>query len=268
MSSTLAILLARTRTAIVVLILGFLFADARWEILPGPFFVTWLAGIVLILATQRSGTLRRAPIPVHLPVAGRWMAYNSPATRVPSHGLQSHGQTYAIDFVADPSGGTRPSFSWLPIARPPRDYPGYGLPVYAPIAGTVARVHDRARDHLSRTSPLGVLYMFTIELVRGVLGTSLVFGNHVIIDRGDGSYVALAHLRHGSSRVSTGQRISAGDAIAQCGNSGNSSEPHLHMQVMDHPQPQLAAGIPFRLLAADGSPLHTPANGDHVIGSR
>lgn len=270
MTETLAVVLARTRTMVVVVIVGLILADARWTLLPWPFLVTWLAGLVLIITVQRVGTLHRAPIALRLPVAGRWVAYNSPATRVPSHGVQSYGQGYAIDLVADPECGSRPGFGVLPVARPPRDYPGYGLPVHAPSSGTVARVHDRERDHLSRTSPLGIAYMFTVELLRELLGPSRVLGNHVIIERDDGSYVVLAHLRRGSTRVRTGQHVTSGDPIAQCGNSGNSSEPHLHLHVMDHRRPHLAAGIPFRLVDADGAPVRTPVNGAHVaaIGDR
>jgi len=56
---------------------------------------------------------------------------------------------------------------------------------------------------------------------------------------------ALVHLRRGSVRVRPGDRVAAGPLLAECGNSGNSSEPHLHFQLMDHPS-VLLAGLPVR----------------------
>jgi murein DD-endopeptidase MepM/ murein hydrolase activator NlpD len=41
-------------------------------------------------------------------------------------------------------------------------------------------------------------------------------------------------------------RVAAGQQLAACGNSGNSTEPHLHFQLMDHPSVLLAAGLPLR----------------------
>jgi len=67
-----------------------------------------------------------------------------------------------------------------------------------------------------------------------------------VLDLGGGVYAALAHLRRGSVLVRPGDRVAAGQPLAACGNSGNSSEPHLHFQLMDHPSVLLAAGLPLR----------------------
>ena len=40
--------------------------------------------------------------------------------------------------------------------------------------------------------------------------------------------------------------MTVGEQVAECGNSGNSTEPHLHMQLMDRPGVLFAAGLPFR----------------------
>ena len=56
-------------------------------------------------------------------------------------------------------------------------------------------------------------------------------GNYVLICHSDGEYSLLAHLKPDSIRVSVGQSIKRGEKIAECGNSGNTSEPHLHFQV-------------------------------------
>jgi murein DD-endopeptidase MepM/ murein hydrolase activator NlpD len=259
----MAILLSRVRLPAVAAFLGLVIASRFVPGLPHGWLV-WLAGLVLLAVLLRAGTLRREPVAVRPPVQGSWRALNSPATRVPSHGIQGYGQAYAIDLVYDPAGpapSRRPRFAWWPLARRAQDFPAFGQPVFAPAGGVVVRAHDRQRDHWSRTSPLGLAYLFTVELFRELFGPSRVVGNHVIIDLGDGTYAALAHLRQQSIRVRAGQHVTAGDQIAECGNSGNTSEPHLHFQLMDHPRIALAAGLPFHLFTTDGAPLDTPPNG-------
>ena len=118
----------------------------------------------------RLGTVRRPPVEVARPVAGRWLAFNSPADRVPSHHLHAYGQTYAIDLVHDPADGGRPGLAWWPPARRPEDFPGFGQPVLAPADATVVRAHDGERDHWSRTSPLAMLYVVLEGMVRELLG--------------------------------------------------------------------------------------------------
>jgi murein DD-endopeptidase MepM/ murein hydrolase activator NlpD len=64
--------------------------------------------------------------------------------------------------------------------------------------------------------------------------------------------------------VAKGQRVGAGEQVADCGNSGHSTEPHLHLQLRDHRSVLFAAGPPFRLvrLEVDGAPESgVPANG-------
>lgn len=77
-------------------------------------------------------------------------------------------------------------------------------------------------------------------------GTSFIIGNHVIVDQHDGSYALYAHLQRGSVAVRIGDQIGTGTVLGKVGNSGNTSEPHLHFQLMDHPKPERAAGLPFR----------------------
>jgi len=70
----------------------------------------------------RLGTVRRPPVEVAVPVAGRWVASNSPVDRVPSHHLHAYGQTYAIDLVHEPADRRRPGLAWWPLARRPEDF--------------------------------------------------------------------------------------------------------------------------------------------------
>jgi murein DD-endopeptidase MepM/ murein hydrolase activator NlpD len=103
-----------------------------------------------------------------------------------------------------------------------------------------------------------MLYLVAEGMVRELLGPGRILGNHVVLDLGGGVYAALAHLRRGSLLVRRGDRVAAGQQLAECGNSGNSAEPHLHFQLMDHPSVLQAAGLPLRF-TAPGQPLvHRP----------
>ena len=236
-------------------------------IVAGVFTWRWLAiGGVVILVLGFAGYFRlgrvHAPTrPLGSPVRGRWFAINSPVDGVPSHGLHAYGQTYAVDLVHVPEGDWSLAFGWAgPHQRPADEYPAFGQPVLAPADGTVVRVREHARDHPARTSYLGLALMMVDGALRELTGR--VIGNHVVLDVGDG-YVMVAHLRRRSVTVRPGQRVSAGDQLAECGNTGNTSEPHVHVQLMDHPNPYLAAGLPFSFTDAttdDGLLLDLPKN--------
>lgn len=202
------------------------------------------------------------PMPLAIPVRGRWLAMNSPATRVPSHLTLAYGQSHAIDLVAEPADGGRPSgAAGAGFVRPER-FPGFGVPIHAPVDGVVVAVSRRHRDHRSRGG-WALLYLLIEGMVREIGGPGFILGNHIIIERSGGGYVALAHLQQHSPTVAVGDRVAAGDVIGRCGNSGNSTEPHLHLQLMDHRRPVLAAGLPF-CWRRDGEQRALPATGSHL----
>ncbi|MFD0415146.1 M23 family metallopeptidase [Streptomyces sp. NPDC127108] len=226
--------------------------------LPYNYWLGWLPALgamAISLTTARSvrqeiATDPPAPVEVEPPVTGRWSALNSPADKVPSHGTHSLGQTYAIDITAEPEDPERgrpgPVWFW-PVARRNQDYPAFGAPLHAAGDATVVHAEDGQRDHLSRSSLAGVLYFWLIEGIgRSVGGTRRIVGNHVVLDLGEGTYAVYAHVRKGSLEVRTGDKVLAGQVLGQCGNSGNSTEPHVHFQLMDGPDLDTARGVPFR----------------------
>jgi len=99
-------------------------------------------------------------------------------------------------------------------------YPCYGANLYAPVSGEVAIVVDHLPD---------------VEI--GNTDLDNLVGNHVVIKKSDEQFIMLAHLKSGSSPLSVGQQVTAGETVlGQCGNSGNTTEPHLHMQVQNKPK--------------------------------
>jgi hypothetical protein len=223
----------------------------------GPRWLNWMAIalfaavlVLLFLPGAIPADSRRDPVRVLAPVRGRWVAINSPASRTPSHGTHAYGQTYAIDLIHHPDEGRPWSgvVSW-PLARRPQAFPGFGQPVFAPADGVVVRVSDWQRDHWSRNSWPAVAYMLVEGSLREATGPGRVLGNHIVLDLGDGVYALLAHLCRRSAVVATGDRVRAGQQLAACGNSGNSSEPHVHFQLMDRSRALLGSGLPFEFSA-------------------
>ncbi|MGY0025092.1 M23 family metallopeptidase [Streptomyces sp. cg35] len=236
--------------AFLVMVIGGLFDG--WP------FPTWWAfipaglSVVIVLARSRAGRRDRAPrepVEVDPPVRGHWSALNSPADKVPSHGTHAYGQTYAIDIVAEGAEHRpRPKFAAVwPVVRRPRAFPAFGEPLHAVADAEVVHATDWRRDHLSRNSTPALAYLMLLEgAIREMFGAGWIVGNHIVLDLGDGVYAMYAHLQRGSLSVRPGDRVRAGQRLARCGNSGNSTEPHVHFQLMDGPDLDSASGLPFR----------------------
>lgn len=187
-----------------------------------------------------------AAVDLALPFEGRWLTRNSPADRVPSHGTALFATSYAIDFVpVDEAGRTAP-ITVASLVRPESTsrFPGFGRPVLAPARGTVVAVHDTAPDHAAHRGLPSVRYALT-QRRRARAGWVELAGNHVMIETSDGHVIALCHLQRGSVGVRLGQTVHPGEQIGSCGNSGNSTEPHLHLQVMDRLDVRSAEAVPL-----------------------
>ncbi|MFE6165696.1 M23 family metallopeptidase [Streptomyces sp. NPDC056486] len=214
----------------------------------GPLWFTGVALLVVGLLMRWAMTLGQrppaeepAPLRLEMPVTGRWMARNGPGTKVPSH-THNLAQTYAIDLALRPA----PEFVWWwPVVRRPESYPSFGEPLLAPAEARVVAVSDAQRDHFSRSSLGGLLYILIESFVRSLGSPRHLLGNHIVLELGDGVYAVFAHLRRHSAKVTVGDRVTVGQTLAECGNSGNSSEPHLHFQLMDSPDITCARGLRF-----------------------
>ncbi|MGO4594967.1 M23 family metallopeptidase [Leifsonia sp. 2TAF2] len=195
---------------------------------------------------------------IEYPFRGRWLVQNSPADRVPSHGTALFASAYAIDFVpVDATGRTTPlTLGSLVRPEPPERFRGFGRELLAPVGGIVTRTHDAEPDHLAYRGVSSISYALT-QRRRVQAGWAALAGNHVFIET-DGILIALCHLQRGSLTARSGQRVHVGDAIARCGNSGNSTEPHVHVQAIDDPDVRRANAV--RLTFA-GS---IPHNGDVI----
>ncbi|MDQ2737589.1 MAG: M23 family metallopeptidase, partial [Actinomycetota bacterium] len=139
-------------------------------------------------------------------------------------------EQFAIDYIQLGSNGTCCNGSPQALAS----WLGYGAPVLAAAPGVVVEVVDGLPDQ----QPVGTITGVTVANASG---------NGVVEDIGGGRYIGYAHFVPGSipAWVRKGARLRPGDLIGRLGNSGNSTAPHLHFQVMDSPSFLDAMGLPF-----------------------
>ena len=126
-----------------------------------------------------------APVVLDLPFRGSWLARNSPARRVPSHGTHLFGTPYAIDFVAvDERGRTGAADVAHAVRhRAAGAFLGFGRAVLAARGGVVT-AHDGEADHVARRSQLAWCRMRWARRGRVRRGPPAVAGNHVVIALG------------------------------------------------------------------------------------
>ena len=175
-----------------------------------------------------------APMVIAPPMrGGRWVAVGGPAGphRRALQAVNGHlrlGQRFAVDFSAllDAEGRTH---SGDPAQN--SSYFNYGQSVLAVGAGRVVEAVDRLPDQIPN-------HNVPIPLAEAD-------GNHVILKLGRGVFAGYAHLKPGTVRVRRGQRVRAGQVLGKLGNSGQSTGPHLHFQLMNRPSFLDADGLPF-----------------------
>jgi hypothetical protein len=155
-------------------------------------------------------------------------------------------QRWAYDLVIEPN--------YFSGSENLEDYSCYGVSVVAPIDGVIVSAHDGEPDQTP-----------------GILSNNFEAptGNHVfILLEETNTYLVIAHLKNGSVAVKTGDVVEEGQVIGECGNSGNTSEPHIHIhhQRQDPTEFPLnfAEGLPLYFRDHDGQPM--PIGGFEIDG--
>lgn len=180
---------------------------------------------------------------LRLPFNGAWYVFWGGRTLEQNYHAAVRGQRFAYDLVKRVDGSTHRGDGKALV-----DYYCWNQPILAPADATVLEAIDGLPDQAI-----------------GTRNTEQVTGNHVILDLGQGEYALLAHLQHGSVAVKAGQHVARGQALGRCGNSGNTSEPHLHFHLQDAPEFGEGDGLPvlFEDYSAEGKPV---ARGEPVQG--
>ncbi len=211
-------------------------AAVVWSARRRPFWtpsrgVGYLIAVVIMLV---SGTAYRvypssfdgAPSQVEfrVPLDGAvTVAWGGPTREVNYHAVHPD-QRWAYDLLVTEDGNShRGTGDRL------EDYYAYGWPVLAPAAGTVRAVLDGEPD-----SPVGRRR-----------GPTRVAGNHVVLEVAPNEFLFVNHLQPGTLSVRVGDGVNAGQELGRVGNSGSSSEPHVHIHLQSAPRLHLAEGIPL-----------------------
>jgi hypothetical protein len=176
------------------------------------------AALAYVVATGIFG--RHDPYPLAFPLdGGRFIVAQGGGISLLNHHSSHVAQRYALDITAVNTAGFRASGL---VPEDPARYVIFGKRVISPCDGTVIAARDGLPDlpppRRDRDNPTG---------------------NHVAMSCGD-LRVELAHLRQGSVAVETGERVRAGELIGEVGNSGNTTEPHLHIHAVD---PRTGTGV-------------------------
>lgn len=182
---------------------------------------------------------------LHLPFEGDWHVYWGGRTLEQNYHVAYADQRFAYDIVAMKDGQT-----YEGDPKKNESYFCFDRPILAPAKGKVVVAVDGVEDN-----------------VPGEMNPRQAAGNHVILDLGGGEYALLAHFRNGTLAVKPGDEVASGALLGHCGNSGNTSEPHLHFHLQTQPAFGKGVGLPakFNDYLADGEPV---ARGEPVKGQR
>lgn len=183
---------------------------------------------------------------LRLPFDGEWFVFWGGRTLKQNQHAVTPDQRFAYDFLIAKHGSSHAG-----AGRKNEDYLCFGQPVLAPADGVVVEAVDGVDDN-----------------VPGVMNAKAPLGNHVVLDHGGGEFSFLAHFKKGSLVVKAGDGVKAGALLGRAGNSGRSSEPHVHYHLQTTATFARGQGLPaqFQGYLANGKsvPRGEPVAGQFV----
>ena len=167
--------------------------------------------------------MERTQTDLILPFNGEWTLFWGGDTPAQNYHVNAHGsQKHAIDVVIRDERGK----SFRSLGRTNEDYYAFGKELIAPCAGEIVLVVDGVKDNTP-----------------GQMNPFFPTGNTVILRTENAEYLIFAHFKQHSIKVAQGQRVKQGDLLGLCGNSGNSSEAHLHFHAQNVEAMDVATGV-------------------------
>jgi murein DD-endopeptidase MepM/ murein hydrolase activator NlpD len=157
-----------------------------------------------------------------LPFKGRWLVFWGGDTVELNQHHEVPNQRFAFDLVGVGDDGKTQRGD----GTRNEDYSAFGREVLAPAEGTVVTVIEGVPDNTP-----------------GSLNPYSAVGNCVMIQHREDEVSVLAHFKRGSIVIKVGDKVKRGQLLGECGNSGNSSEPHLHYHLQNSPVLQDGLGI-------------------------
>ncbi len=228
---------------------------ARFDKVPVPLHLMWtfdpdqsISGFS-VKPEQREAESKyldyRPKTQLRLPFTDEWYVFWGGRNVLRNYHAAARDQRFAYDFLVVKDGSTH-----LGDGTSNSDYYCDGKPVVAPAAGEVFAMGDGIKENLP-----------------GQKNSTDLLGNYVILDHKNGEYSFFAHFKTNTVAVRKGEQVQAGRLLGQCGNSGHSTEPHLHYHLQDTSELFKGEGLPifFRDYTANGVYVN---EGEPVQGER
>ncbi|WP_010134171.1 DUF3887 domain-containing protein [Ochrovirga pacifica] len=192
-------------------------------------------------------TLKRNKTKLILPFNGLWTVFWGGDTKEVNYHVTNKAQKNAFDIlITDKNGKT-----FKTDGKTNEDYYAFGKKISAPCNATVVLVVNGIKDNTP-----------------GELNPMYVPGNTVILKTKNNEYLFFAHFKQHSIAVKQGQNVKQGDLLGLCGNSGNSSEAHLHYHIQNTEDMNKATGIKcyFNQIIVNGELKndYSPIKGDKI----
>ncbi len=184
--------------------------------------------------SDSAAILKRNLTPMDLPFHGEWFVYWGGETEALNYHMADVNQKFAYDILKVADGA---SFRGNPLDN--ESYFAFGAEILAPCDATVVMAVDGVPDNVpGETNP--------IQLT----------GNTLVLKTAMGEFILMCHLKEGSLAVGKGDKVRKGQVLAKCGNSGNSTEPHLHLQLQNTRDIHKATGarLVFSRILVNGAP--------------
>jgi hypothetical protein len=159
---------------------------------------------------------------LELPFSEEWWVFWGGRSIIENYHVAYREQRFALDIVQRINGSTHTG-----NGSQNEDYYCFGKRLNAPGSGEIVDVVNNIEDN-----------------VPGQFNQDFPTGNRVIIDHENGEFSILAHFKKGSINVSIGDIVVKGQELGKAGNSGNSSEPHIHYHLQTTADPFDADGLP------------------------
>jgi len=182
-----------------------------------------------------------------LPFYDEWTVIWGGDTKEQNYHIDNIAQKKSFDFVITDNNGR--TFKNNGAAN--EDYYAFGKEIIAPCNGIVVLAVDGIKDNIP-----------------GKMNPYFATGNTVIMRTENNEYIVFAHFKQNSVMVSEGQQVRQRDILGLCGNSGNSSEAHLHLHMQNTEDMNIATGIKsyFEAIIVNGKQTsdYSPIQNDKV----
>ena len=156
--------------------------------------------------------LERNTTEMILPFKEEWTVIWGGDTKELNYHVESEAQKNAFDIVITNKNGK----SFKTDGKTNEDYYAFGKELIAPCNAEVVLSVDGIKDNIP-----------------GELNPIYIPGNTVVLKTKNNEFLFFAHFKQNSIVVKQGQKVKQGELLGLCGNSGNSSEAHLHFHIQN-----------------------------------